>query len=415
MGDASNYVQYANNLVDHGTFSKSHDTSDPMPDSFWAPGYPAFIAAAIWAEKITGIKAYTLIMYSQSVIGALVCVLSLLCARLFLGKMWSILAATLVAFSPHLISMGGYLLTETFFSFLLLASIYSLSIAFTQKKWWIFIISGVLFGLTYLVNPVVFFAPILLISATACIVAAGKDRFPVNLKLKLLSCLAFFFIIVGIWSIRNMISVPPGQSSSSKRLLINLVIGTHSNFFDIWRNNPRDPQNPATKDLKNLNESYIAFTDLLLKRIYQDPSHYAKWYLIEKPLLLWSWNILVGQGDIYVYPVKYSLYDRSGIAFITYIVMKSIHYWLFGLALTGILFLFKGINSQHHTPLFLYITLIYISTVYVVTQSEPRYSIPIRPEMYICAVFSISKISKYLHSIITNKNNTSRRKIEAVS
>ncbi|MBI9082565.1 MAG: glycosyltransferase family 39 protein [Desulfobacterales bacterium] len=406
MKDAKSYVQYANNLVDYSTFSKSSGNSSPEPDSFWAPGYPAFLAASIIAAKNLGINSYILVMSSQVVLGVLISVLTLLIGRLFLSKAWSILAAVLVSFSPHMISLGGYLLTETLFSFLLLAAIYSFSIAYIDRKWSAFIVSGLFFGLSYLVNPVIFFAPILLVLVSGYLFASSKSELSVSIKLKLISCLIVFFVIAGAWSVRNKISVKSGQLSGSNRLFINLVIGSHSNFYDIWRTNNRDPENPATKDSKVLKGSYSGFIKLLLERAIQHPGHYAKWYLIDKPILLWSWNILIGQGDIFVYPVKVSIYDKSRIALATYFTMRSIHYWLFGFAVVGIIFLFKGTSAIPHTPIFLYITLIYISAVYVVTQSEPRYSIPMRPEMYLCAVFFISKIFEYLKFI--KEQNISR-------
>jgi len=415
MGDALSYVKYANNLVNYNTFSRSSGTSLPKPDSYWAPGYPAFIAASIIVANKLNTNSYLVVMYSQVALGVLISVLTLLLGRLFLSKTWSIIPAVLVSFSPHLISMGGYLLTETLFSFLLLAAIYSFSIAFADGKWWFFIVSGLFFGLSYLVNPVMFFTPILIIFVSGYILSASKSEILVSFKPKIVSCLLVFLVIVGAWSVRNMISVQSGESSSSNRLFKNLVIGSHSDFFDIYRANPRDPKNPATKDLKFLNKSYSAFTGLLLKRVIQNPGHYAKWYLIDKPILLWNWDILIGQGDIFVYPVKVSFYDKSKIASATHLTMMSIHYWLFGFAIMGGILLFKSINSMPHTPIFLYITLIYVSAVYVVTQSEPRYSIPLRPEMYLCAIFFISKTFEYLKSIKDKNTGNHQSRTKPVS
>lgn len=408
-GDARYYIQYANNLVYHNTFSKDSGTSLPKPDSYWAPGYPTFIAVSIIAAKKLELNPYRVIMYSQIVLGVLISVLTLLLGRLFLNKTGSFISALLVSISPHLISMGGYLLTEILFSFLLLASIYSFSVALFYKKWWVFNVSGFFFGISYLVNPVIFFVPILLILVAAYIFSSRKSELLVSLKPRLSSCLMIFLLIIGAWSVRNVISVESHQPSSSNRLFTNLVIGSHSDFFDIWRANPRDPENPATKDLKILNGSYSAFTSLLLDRVIQDPGHYAKWYLIDKLILLWSWDILIGQGDIFVYPVKVSLYDKSKIASATHLVMRSIHYWLFGFAIIGIILLFRVNDSIPHTPIFLYITLIYVSAVYIVTQSEPRYSIPLRPEMYLCAIFFISKIFEYLKSIKDQNTGSDQR------
>jgi len=395
--DSIHYVQYANNLVKYYTFSKDKGNVSPEPDSFWAPGYPAFIAASIIIEDKTGINAYILIMYSQAVLGALTAVLTLLLGRFFLKQNWSMIPAIFVSLSPHLISIGSYLLTETLFSFLFLAAIYSFSSSFFNIKKWLLSVSGLLFGLSYLVNPVMLFTPILLVLAAGHISSTQKNMLSTSIKQMLIFCLIPFFVVVVAWSARNIISVPPSQSSSSDRLLTNLVIGSHSNFFDIWRANPRDPRNPATKDNETIKGSLTAFVRLLSARILENPGHYAKWYLFDKPILLWGWNIIVGYGDIFIYPLISSLYDQSNMALATYSIMKSLHYCLLGFATLGLYFILKKTASTPTIPIFLYITLIYISAVYVITQSEPRYSIALRPEMYLCAVFFISKTYEHVN------------------
>jgi 4-amino-4-deoxy-L-arabinose transferase-like glycosyltransferase len=345
-------------------------------------------------------------MYAQVVLGTLTAVVTFLLGRFFLSLTWAFLPAVLVAISPHLISMGGYLLTETLFAFLVQAAIYCFSFAFINRKKPFFVASGLFFGLSYLVNPVIFFLPILLVLAAGYFYIACEKENLIGLRTILIYCLMVFFVIFGAWSARNIINVPPGKSSGSNRLFTNLVIGSHSDFFDIWRSNPRDPNNPSAKDEELLKGSYKDFASLLSKRIIQNPGHYAKWYLIDKPILLWSWNILIGQGDIYVYPVIVSLYQKSNMALATYSIMKSLHYWLLGCAVLGIFFLFK--RPIPKVPLFIYIAMIYVSAVYVVTQAEPRYSIPIRSEMYLCAVFFISKVFGYLKSIRSGQLSKAR-------
>lgn len=397
-GDAVSYVQYAKNIIQYGTFSKDKK-SPPTPDSYWAPGYPTFLAGVIIVGDISGIDSYQLAMYSQVVFGTLIAVLTLLLGRLFLNQYWSLLPSILVSLSPHLISMGGYLLTETLFSFLLLASIYTFSLAFGNKSRLLFSLSGLLFGLSYLVNPVMLFIPIFLA------ISAGLSYMMKGMKIKnictnlLAPFLMIFLVIFASWFTRGMVNIPLGQASSSDRLLTNLIIGSHSDFFDFWRNNPRDKNNPATKDGQIINGSFSTFGKLMASRILDDPTHYAKWYLIDKPILLWSWNILFGQGDIYVYPTIISLYQRSRLSLISYSIMKSAHYWLYGCALLGFVFLFRANKHVPYIPIFLYITLIGISAIYVISQSEPRYSIPLRPEMYLCAVFFVYRLFSYTRQI----------------
>lgn len=206
--------------------------------------------------------------------------------------------------------------------------------------------------------------------------------------------------IFGAWHLRNTLEVPEGGAGSSDRVFWNFIIGMHSDYHRIWRNNPRDPNNPADVDKRNFDGSYRLLREALWARVKERPGHYVAWYFFRKPVQLWSWDILTGQGDIYVYPVQSTLYFSSWIASLTESLMKSLHYWLFGAALLGWLFLRRDNNEASRVALAcLYAVLVYVSAVYVVLQSEPRYSVPLRPEMYICAVYFLVHLLKYLGSL----------------
>jgi 4-amino-4-deoxy-L-arabinose transferase-like glycosyltransferase len=262
-GDAVSYVKYAFNLVDHATFSMGSGTDTPQPDAYWAPGYPTFIAAAMLVEKNFGLNTYFTIIYTQVFIGALIAALTLLLGRLFLPSSWAIFAALLVAFSPHLISTGNNVLTETLFTLLLLMAIYIFLLGFRRQNKQLLAIAGLLFGLCYLVNPVVFFTPILFVGLAMAFYKYKQDK-PFLVSSKLLApCLLIFLIIVGAWTTRAAINVPADAPGSSTRLLTNLVVGTHDDFHAIWRANPRDPNNPAALDEKIINGSYASFINLL--------------------------------------------------------------------------------------------------------------------------------------------------------
>jgi len=84
--------------------------------------------------------------------------------------------------------------------------------------------------------------------------------------------------------------------------------------------------------------------------------------------------------------------------------MKSIHEWLILLSLLGGVFLLKNGNSQRRQMVMLiYVCIIYISAIYVVLQSEPRYSIPQRPLMYLCAMFGLWQISCAAQKLLARK------------
>lgn len=404
-GDAVSYVQYAFNLVNHGTFSKDRATvtKPPQPDAYWAPGYPAFIAAAMTLERRFGTDTYKTIIYSQAFMGSLIAALTLLIGGLFLSHYWALLAATLVVFSPHLISLGNYLLTETLFTLTLLLAIYAFLIAFQRQLRWLFAIAGLLFSACYMVNPVALFTPILFVGLAIALYKTKQRKSLSESTMLVAPCLLVFFMVVGTWAVREAVNVPADAPSGSSRLLTNLVIGSHDDYHAIWRADPRDPNNPAAVDSRFIEGSYTIFFSLMFDRIRQDPLHYANWYLIKKPIVLWDWNILVGQGDIYVYPVAFSLYDVSKVAIVTYVFMQATHFWLLGFAALGLLFAYRQFrmtasDAVDDSPLFIYLSIFYVSTIYVIAQAEPRYSIPLRPEMYLCAAYFLSQLVTYVQT-----------------
>lgn len=408
-GDAAQYVVYAQNLQNFSTFSKDRTSSPPSPDSYWAPGYPFFLAAIF--EFSEPENAYYRVLLAQAIIGALITLFTMLLANLFLKDIWVILSGLLVAFSPHLISIGSLHLTESLFSFTLLLALYFSALALIRQSRIILILAATMFGASYLINPVMFFTPFLIAPVIYLYFSRLKKE---QAKKQALNTtvlfLAVFILPVSGWALRNQLNVPPDAPSSSERLLTNMIIGTHSNYYEVYRQNPRNPDNPAEVDIRDINGSTALFLETMKERIAAEPAHYAYWYFLKKPVLLWDWNILMGQGDIFIYPVITSLYQKSNLALASYATMKSLHYWLFAFALLGVIPLFMRQNKEPEEQAIismLYITLFYVSAVYVVTQSEARYSIPLRPEMYLCAVFFISNVFSYL------KKNKQKSKLTA--
>jgi hypothetical protein len=169
----------------------------------------------------------------------------------------------------------------------------------------------------------------------------------------------------------------------------------------VWRANPRDPENPFDIDNKKYKNNHSGFYSELFNRVKAEPLHYLHWYFIQKPLELWGWDILVGYGDIYVYRVDASLYHKSKLALVSLVLMKQIHFLLFAFALVGLFFVLREQNkNQKETILSLYLCLLCVSAVYVVLHTDARYSVPLRPEMYIAAVYGIWKIYATVHKKI---------------
>jgi len=133
------------------------------------------------------------------------------------------------------------------------------------------------------------------------------------------------------------VNVDISAQSGSNRLYTNLVVGAHHNYHEMWHANPRDPNNPATLDMVKFQGSYWAFAETMKERFANRPGHYLKWYFYDKPIALWHWDVAIGFGDIFVYPVVTSPYHTKKPAIASHVIMKSLHYWLFVFALLGCL------------------------------------------------------------------------------
>lgn len=393
-GDARKYYIYANNLLFQGVFSKEV-SQDPTPDSFWSPGYPSLLASIL---HLAGAKQfYKVALFTQALLGALTAGMAFLIGSLFLPIWGAAAAGVLTAFSPHLISMNGYLLTETLFAFTLVLFLLLFLIAIKTGQGAFFCAAGAVSGAAYLVNPVIFFAPLLF--AGLFFIANKYSNSPTGNRKNKTNWLFLVAFMVPwlLWSVRCQLNVPAASASSANRALVNFIIGAHHDFFKIWRTDPRDPTNPAELDKQKVKGSWSKFIAILARRILDDPGHYAKWYFYEKPKILWSWDILIGQGDVYVYKVTTSWFQNSGLAGAIHSVMKSIHWWLVLLGFLGAVFAIAGIRRHPDGMVtFIFLLMIYISSVYVVLQAEPRYAIPLRPLLYLGAMFGLWQICRVI-------------------
>lgn len=397
VGDSFYYIQYADNLLEHGVFSKDL-SGNPMPDSYWAPGYPFFLAFCAQISELFDIQFFSFAMFMQAILAAAAVVLVFLVGRFLFSAIYALIAAILTAFSPHLMSLGGEVLSEILFCVLLLAAIYFYFLQLHKNHSWYWGgASGIFFGCAYLTNPVVLFVPLLLVFRFLFVVQCHPSLMS---SLKRVSVLVLCFMtMVFAWSIRDLVSVPQNQMATSDRAFENLIIGAHSDFHNRFRENPRDPENPADRDIKKYKEDHVGFYRELTHRIANDPLHYAHWYFIQKPLDLWGWKIFVGRGGIFVSSPNATLYDKSAVVFASLTIMKSIHYWLFGLALIGFIFALREKKSlRKESVLVLYIGLVSISAIYVALHADARYSVPMRPEMYLCAMYAIHRIVKFIQS-----------------
>ena len=324
--------------------------------------------------------------------------------RLFLPLWGAITAAALVAFSPHLISMTAYILNEAFYSSVFIAGIFFFYSALKQKKVPLFVVSGIFLGYACFTKEQTFFIPFIF-----AVIILFSHGFAIKkiLGIRHLWMVAVFLAVFAMfpfgWMLRNKVRIPDAQglNSSGNKLFQNVAAGTYPRFIH------KDPKHqfymyrddPIFWDYV---QSFSTFKRVFAERFRENPWKYIRWYLIEKPYYLWRWDMMQGQKDIYVYPVITSMYLNSRTAFISKEIMRLIHPVLLVLYFAGIpVFYFaclrrKSYGHLYNTPIFLFAILIYFNVLYTALCPLCRYSISLRPILYLVAIWTLKTGIEFL-------------------
>jgi hypothetical protein len=132
----------------------------------------------------------------------------------------------------------------------------------------------------------------------------------------------------------------------------------------------------------------------LCSRMCAAPMTYLGWYL-KKPALLWSWDIRIGQGDIYVYPTRNSPFVAVAAWRAVEGACFLLNPLLLFLATVGAVAAIArrtsvGIEAAMAT------LVLAITAVYTILQSEPRYSVAFRGIEIALAITGISALGSLL-------------------
>jgi hypothetical protein len=107
-------------------------------------------------------------------------------------------------------------------------------------------------------------------------------------------------------------------------------------------------------------------------------------------MLLWSWDIKIGQGDIYVYPTINSPFNSNRTWKAILMVCFMLTPFILLAAAIGIGFILwqreMGIDVAMITLVMM------VTAVYGVLQSEPRYSVPFRNVEIILAGMGLASL-----------------------
>jgi hypothetical protein len=373
-GDSVEYYDYAINLVRRSVFSvTSMRESVPIPDNFRDPGYPLFLAALMKVSASWN-TWYANVLTCQALMSALTVMLWMSIGRRWMPLPWLVAAGILMAWWPHSVSMTSMIMSETLFGFLCALSLWVFQILIgTQKPHWA-IISGILFALAALTNAIML--------PFSIVLSAGMwFRHQLSGRVAII-LVAVSFLVIAPWWIRNT-TLPSHHLTSSYRAHMNLVQGSWPTYHQADRAWATKQDPAAARELDQINsEIHTLYTNHLVgaaiiwHRLAAAPWAYIRWYLY-KPALLWGWSMEVGQGTIYFNVTTNSPYEVNP----PWRTVSAICY-----GLNPILLIFAaigcvlGILSRRPPPTVASISLLalFVTLVYVILQSEPRYSIPFR-------------------------------------
>ena len=396
--DAADYVSYAYNMTRFGVYSRTltvfqKNVEIPEPDAVRNPGYALMLIPFLheWPSQ----KAYYQILIFQAILSTLTIALIYSACRTFLPYPMAIGAAGLTAISPHLINMNVYLLTESLYTFLLVLSLWVVS-RFKCDRTWPVLALGILFGCATLTRPTMqyFF-----------IFTAGLMwiQFPSKTALRSAAILLLGFILVmSPWFIRNIISL--GNMTDDSLIISTLHHGMYPDFM--FENDPNSYGFPYRFDPRS--DKIVSSRESVLgeikRRFTEEPAKHLRWYFLGKPKMLWSWNIVQGIGDTFIYPVRSSPYFHNTLFKATHRCMYYLHWFLVVLGLLGAICVWFprfliGLNKKNiFLCRLISLLLLYHTAILIIGAPFPRYSIPLRPLLYAIAMLPLTVVYQKLKS-----------------
>lgn len=402
--DATQYYAYAYNLRYQGVYSnqwpgiKAKGGPSPRPDSFREPGYALFLAPfVVYKPTFQMLKQIT---YSQALLSTFTILLSLLLFHSFLSWPLTFLASLLVTISPHLITTDIYVLSESLFTFSLVLFAVAMRFLLSKQTWGWALGTGLLLGITMLIRPtMMLFTPLLL--------PAFYLFFPRRNVMRLLVMLLLGFTCTyGPWVARNILTPDMVVTES------NAAGSLHNGMYPglMYKDIPQSKGMPHRFDpnYKQLSNLHSVLNEII-RRFKTEPLRYTEWYLWGKPRMFLSWDMVAGQGDVFVYPVITSPFHISALFQTVHRWMKWLHSPLMCLSLLASLFVWLPWARRLLSPSELLISrfcsllIWYFVGLHTVVTPLPRYSVPLRPFLYGMACFSIQLAMRSGEKLLRNR------------
>jgi len=383
-GDAYEYYRYSLNLKRCGIYSPTlesitGDCSHAVADNHRRPAYPLFLFPfAEWPPTLAMMRE---IQWAQIGIAAIGIMLTGF-AFVLLGRGAALMAALFMALSPHLAVTSLNFLTENIFSALLLVFASTVVAWFRWPGAALSAAVGATLALPLLVRSTTAYLVFIIVPFLAW--SAPRRRFPTAgiMAAAYLICLAPWFI-----ASHTLLSPRDGPS-----LMLTTV--HNGSYIDLTV-----PGDPESRGRPHQHDPGYAGRDTLAKvfaytrdRAMADPGAYLRWYLIDKPRMFFSWSVVAGFGDVFVFPVRFHGYASNLWLHLSHTAMWYLHWPVMIIALIVAVAAFLprsrlvgGDPVRLGVLRMLAIVIAYFVALHIVGTPLPRYSVPILPFVYLLA------------------------------
>jgi hypothetical protein len=385
--DSGQYFTIALNVLKNATYSTADpESASVVADSYRAPGYPTIIAGMIWLFGGMG-RAFLGVLVLQALMGAAVVALTIKLALRIMPRQFAFAAGMLSAVWPHLISLGGYALTETTFGYLVCLSAFMLVEARGNPTSSRNAIAGLSLAAAALVNPVILGFSVLLV-VWLCV----NQRIRATLFFALLA-----FGPPAIWAMRDAQLQPVPRLSSSGRLIENVLIGAEPNFVPGYSAGGNTAAAVAARQwIEHERDVFAASPGGAVldvwDRISSRPGYYLLWYL-SKPAQFWTWSIVQGKGDIYEYPMLVAPFDSVLPLRVIAAVCHGINTPLMLASFAGVIFFLlmrkRLADTQRTAAGMVTAVFVYATAIHTILTPDARYATPFRPFEFILATMVV--------------------------
>ena len=391
--DAREYYLTAYNLYHFGVYSS--DTSEPSAPTWQRPpGYPLFLVPFFGISTTTGAFIAN-VTFAQAVMGSLAAVVSFLLAAMFFPPLLALAAGLLTALSPHLIAMDDFLLSESLFTFVILLASFTLAQSWKRTTPLLALLAGLFFGLSPLIRPIALLMGPFLILFFPLSRGGLKNGSKPKTMTTILCFLAGLAMIHFPYShcrariIQNAISV------SKQSVWQHVVLGADVNLARFLLSKTDSPY--KTETTRMTREKKVAMT-VFKDRFLNAPLAHLRWFLGGKVFFMWKWDSIY-VGDVYQYPMTTRGFDTNRWLSAIHRMMKWLHWPIFISSIIGaVLFLIKRSNGslEDHRRLILIPILmcVYFSGLLSLMMPLPRYAIPLRPFVYMLALYPMTQFGR---------------------